>query len=306
MSIQATKFKLNGYLGGNYSSKISLPEPKDTLSKAIPSEIVIEILKYSICISPLEDTLKNEQNLLLVCKSWYHYIHNPSIQAVKKKQLIKKQEKELIKNMVAFGPRDWEKYCGDVGEVPELTDEIATILLEKYNYFPGKVQEHCLLTFIPEKVNEQPLTRQLIREIIKNPKNGNRFTQFNLYNPHSLFEPNRSPSQSKVQNAHWVLMGTKGIPHNHHTTQITSKVLQEGDTTLDATDAIISIFMHYIKTGKRLFSNEYILCQQTGEQAQEVVVGGFSLQGLNIVHKETSRTACSQIFSRTFYGSSAP
>lgn len=73
-----------------------------------------------------------------------------------------------------FGPKEWELFYGEVGEVCPLPDDIDKILNEACPYWPGKkVSETHMLTFIPSSVNGEVFNIKKLGELVKNPLTGN-------------------------------------------------------------------------------------------------------------------------------------
>lgn len=72
---------------------------------------------------------------------------------------------------IAFGKSKWEQYYGAVGEEPALPFNINQILEEPCPIWPQKkIKETHLLVLIPKTINGKPLTLQLLRELVKKPK----------------------------------------------------------------------------------------------------------------------------------------
>ena len=82
---------------------------------------------------------------------------------------------------LSFGPEDWERYFGEVGEVPKLPPSIFQILMQSCPYSEGqRVYETHLLTLIPETVNGELLTLNTLGEMIQHPRKGHQ-TQYKKY-----------------------------------------------------------------------------------------------------------------------------
>ena len=188
----------------------------------------------------------------------------------------------------AFGKAQWARYFGDIGIEPPLPRDIQQTLRAPCPFFPGKtVGESHLLVLIPRTVNGRPLTLTTLEELVKAPREG-QATQYR-YKWAAFFEEhgNRTTNES-----HWVLMTRDVIAGSRNKTYAQQQALL-GETArrtgIDyevptALEAAVCIFMRYMISGKRLFSDSpstYTRCKEATAGYQGVV-GEFSLAGLYV------------------------
>ena len=94
----------------------------------------------------------------LTCKKFQEVVETPQIQM-------------HLAEQFAFGPKDWNRYFGDIGEVPPLPPDIMDILRSPCPYWEEKsVANTHLLVLIPRTVNGSPFTLNLLGEMIKVPR----------------------------------------------------------------------------------------------------------------------------------------
>jgi hypothetical protein len=205
---------------------------------------------------------------------------------------------------VAFGPREWSKYYGEVGAVPPLPTDIEAILDAPCPFWPDRrVRDTHLLVLLPATVNGKPFTLNLLSKLIKSPKwpSGGHKTQYlrQYYYGHAVQEQigNNSPDHS-----YWLLMTRDVLPESRNKTYSDQKelitdhasrtgLLYELPKALEAATAILT---HYVRSGERLYNDNpwtYTRCQELvfwdpkrykypGERP--VVVGGFASSGLGV------------------------
>lgn len=192
-----------------------------------------------------------------------------------------------------FGPVQWEEYFGKVEDAPPLPEDIETILDSDCPFWEGKtVRETHLLVLIPSAVNGKAFTLNTLKELIQNPQKGNK-TQYSNYDKYIKKELG-----DKSQSAHWILMTHDVIPdsrskdYDDQKSLILShaqktKIPYELPTALEATTAIL---MHYVETGKALYTDDKLGSQLTYTRCQEkvnnnqwpAIIGGFSYGGLYV------------------------
>jgi hypothetical protein len=188
---------------------------------------------------------------------------------------------------MTFGKALWEKYIGDVGVEPPLPADIDQILDAPCPFWPGKkVSETHVLVLIPQTVNEKPLNLKLLGELVQKPLQGNT-TKYNYLDLGKYIDP-------AAPKSHWALMtrdvieGTRSKSYSSQQALITrysqqTKAAYEVPTVLDAA---VCIFMEYVRTGTRLYSDSprtYTRCQEKYDPKwQQLVVGGFSAAGLRV------------------------
>ena len=195
---------------------------------------------------------------------------------------------EIVLRNKAFGKKEWEKHFGDVGVEPPLPTHIEKILNEPCSFWPNKkVKETHLLVLIPNTVNGRPFTVSYLEELIQKPKSGYA-TKYKYYNDYA-----KEAVGDKSYPSHWILMTSDIIPGSRHENcskcckLITDHIKKTGlpyelPHLLDATT---SILMYYVKTGKRLYSDDpwtFTYSQDIEEYGNQLVVGGFSSDGLSV------------------------
>jgi hypothetical protein len=191
---------------------------------------------------------------------------------------------------IAFGKELWAKFLGDVGEEPPLPEDIDKIMKSPCPFFNGKrVEETHLLTLIPKTVNGKPLTLNSLEELMNHPKKG-QATQHRYYWDDIKKEyGSQSPTKSC-----WVLMTRNVIPESRNKdydaqTQLLASYSQKAHVPYEVPyllEAVVSIFMEYLKTGQRLYSVDpgtYTRCQERISIVDlAIVVGGFDADGLQV------------------------
>ncbi len=196
---------------------------------------------------------------------------------------------------MAFGKAKWGKYFGDIGTEPPLPPNIEQILNSACIFYPGeKIRETHLLVLIPNTVNGRAFHLNSLSELIKSPKTGNK-SQYRNYNSYV-----KNELGTKSTGSHWALMTRDVIPDSRNKTYDDQKALvarhvqkskipYELPTALDAATAIL---MHYVETGKALYTDDKLGKQWTYTRCQEKVnknkwpaaIGGFSSGGLHVCH----------------------
>ena len=182
----------------------------------------------------------------------------------------------------AFGPKEWFIHFGnDLSHVPPLPHNIAEILSSPCPFWPSKrVHETHLLVLIPQTVHDQPLTLKILRELVKKPLTGSA-TKYEYFNFRQYTDP--TPS-------HWVLLTRDVIEESREKSYQDQQTLlsQKGHgvyavpTILDAT---VCIFMEYVRSGTRLYSDKpwtYTRCQENFNANWQLSVGGFAWGGLSV------------------------
>ena len=216
--------------------------------------------------------LKELQNELLPLKKYFQ-----------KKQLKKLEKEQQIKELMqkgVYGKEAWETHFGAVGEVPPLPQDIEKILSSPCPFWPNKtVQETHLLVLIPETVNGKPLTLNLLQELIKAPKSGNK-TEYRYYDKYVEEEL----GEQKAPASHWVLLTNDVIPGSRNKSYSAQKELMSKYppyTLGNALDITAALLIHHVKTGGRLYTdnpNTYARClERVNSNQWPVAIGYFSV-----------------------------
>jgi len=214
------------------------------------------------------------------CRKFNDSIQTPEVQS------------SLIEQL-AFGPKDWQRFFGDVGEVPPIPEVMPEILKSQCPFNPGKqVRDTHMLVLIPQTVDGQPFTLNLLQELIGNPKEkaASRFKEYSRFKDyHDAVKDDLGDKQ--FGEAHWILMTKDIIPGSRNKKYREQKQLVQekevgGYELPSAIEAAASILMHYFKTDECLYgdpSTTYTRCQETVTENQlPVVIGGFSPGGLDV------------------------
>ncbi|MCB9092835.1 MAG: TIR domain-containing protein [Halobacteriovoraceae bacterium] len=206
------------------------------------------------------------------------------------------QQQKLQKGAIpemAFGKAKWEKYFGDIGAEPPLPPNIDEILNSPCSFWPEKkVRETHLLVLVPQTVNGRPFCLDSLEGLIKSPKTGHK-TQYRGYSDYVKKELG-----SKSAPSHWVLMTRDVIEGSRNKSYDDQKKLvqshaQKTKTPYEmpmALDAATAILMHYVETGKALYTDDKLGPQWTYTRCQEKVnnnqwpatIGGFAAGGLSV------------------------
>jgi len=219
----------------------------------------------------------------LTCKRFQEVVETPQIQM------------HLAENF-AFGPRDWKRYFGDVGETPQLPDDIVDILKSPCPFWTDmRVLETHLLVLIPQTVDGIPLTLNSLRELIQRPQGGGYATNYHVY-PDYL---EKQLGDQLVPASYWILLTKDVIPNSREKTYTEQQALLEGPYAVPgALEIATGILMHYTQTVERLYSDNHYTrtftrCQETLIKGSRVVVGSFGSFGLNVHYGDgIGRGAC--------------
>jgi hypothetical protein len=177
----------------------------------------------------------------------------------------------------AFGPREWFIHFGThLKNVPRLPSDIAEILASDCPFWPSKkVHETHLLVLVPQTVNGQPLNLKTLGELVKKPLTGSatKYRGFYLGEYTDLAAP---PS-------HWVLMtrdvieGSRNKSYPDQQTLLSQK--GQGDYAVPVLlDATVCIFIEYVRSRTRLYSDSPYTCTRCQEKYNDewqLGVGGF-------------------------------
>ena len=182
---------------------------------------------------------------------------------------------------IAFGKTQWNIHIGEIDNEPSLPSHICEILKSPCLIWPGKkVWQSHTLTLIPGTVNGIPLNLQYLGELVQKPLQGNPIKYANL-RLGEYKDPATPP-------AHWdiltrdIIKKSRGKSYSDQQALLASISQKMVDTYEIPTilDVTTSIFMHYIKTGTRLYKNDYMYtythCQEKYDNKWQLAVGFFS------------------------------
>ena len=189
---------------------------------------------------------------------------------------------------IAFGKADWWKYFGDIEFEPPLPANIEEILNEPCSFWPDKkVKETHLLVLIPNTVNERPFTMNYLEELVQEPKSGHA-TKYHYYTNYE-----KDAIGDKSYPSHWVLMTKNIIPGSRDTwrDECHDMIANHSKKTglpyelPHLLEATASIFIHYVKTGERLYIEDphtYTWSQDVDTNTNLLSVGCFGTNGLHV------------------------
>jgi hypothetical protein len=213
-----------------------------------------------------------------------------------------------------LGEVEWKHYFGEVEPVPDLPSDIDDILDGACPFWSRKkVRDTHLLVLIPAKVNGQPFSLNLLRELIQHPNNDGHKTQYRYYNSRVQAQIGASSPTT----SYWLLITRDVLPESASKTHTNQKklvaahakhtgLLYEVPKALEAAAAIVT---HHVRNGERLDSVSpwtYTRCQELirspfGEYPA-VVVGSFESSGLFVInfhydfHRNFGVAGCRKLF----------
>jgi hypothetical protein len=218
------------------------------------------------------------------------------------------QEKHEFALKHAFGPARWQTYFGDVGEVPPLPNRMDEILRSPCPIWKGrKTWETHKLFLVPNRLLGEPMSLDLIGEVVQAPKEGHKAGYLYYSGPVKA-----DIGDSSVEQAHWCLM-TKDILPGSTDKDYRDQCgfMEEFRSRLDlpyaipsTTEATLCVFLHYVETGERIFARNdaqktwtFTRCSdEVSAEQWAVAVGGFESRGL-LVYRSPD-----YLFDRHFTG----
>lgn len=173
-----------------------------------------------------------------------------------------------------FGKAEWLSFNGDPGIEPPLNLPLRII----QNFDPNKQ----ILTFIPETINDIPLTLSSIDQFVNACKNK---TESNYSTTLDFFKISNETG-GKVK-AHWVLLfkdilAETYIKGFYHQEKLVRKQKFEIPNLIDT---VVSLFMHNLKTDEFVYPFRgvdwtYTSVQETTKDKYGIIVGCFSKESL--------------------------
>lgn len=177
----------------------------------------------------------------------------------------------------AFGATEWRKYFGDVGTEPPLPSNINQIRSRCCPFWPSKtIEQTHRLVLVPQTVNGQPLTLNLLGKLVKKPLEGNS-SQFSEVNWGQYTDP-------PAPRSHWVLMTREVIPESLNKCYKDQQAVLAGysqqtnmpyvvPTILDIT---VATFMEHVRAEPKLHVSSlrtYARCQEKYSADWQLAVG---------------------------------
>jgi hypothetical protein len=206
-------------------------------------------------------------------------VSKAELEPLKKAEETRREEEARLKAIAeeyGFGPENWARYFGDVGQVPPLPSKIEEILAGPCPYWEGRhVRDTHMLVLVPATVNGEPFTLNHLGEMIQEPKEGHA-TKYGSYGEGVRKEiGDRAPEQP-----YWVLMTKDVVPgslkkiYEEH-----SSILKESYRPPRTLEVVTALLMHYVRTEAGQGSI-HTWCEEKVEQEQ-LFIGCFSLGELN-------------------------
>jgi hypothetical protein len=228
---------------------------------ALPNAVVENIIFSNLSLPELGTCSR-------VCKVW--------------KEMAKKQISAFCHEK-AFGPKEWFIYFGsNLRNVPRLPANITEVMNSACPFWLGKkVHETHLLVLVPETVGGQPLTLKTVGELVTKPVQGNATNYYSL--EIHLYTDRRAPFSRWVLMTRDVIEGSRNKNFKEQQALLEKHIVYEVPYILDAT---VCIFMEYVRSGTRLYSNSpytFTSCQEKYDADWQWVVGGFGPGGLGVV-----------------------
>jgi len=192
---------------------------------------------------------------------------------------------------IAFGKAKWERFFGDVGVEPPITQEIVEALKSPCPYWGEKrIEETHMLVLIPQTVNGRPLTLNTLQELIQSPQGEGHATKYRYYYDRMQKEIGSQP----VSSSYWALMTKDVLPNSRNKTYIEQQALIKGPYAIPgALEMATGLLMHHAQTGERLYPETFTRCQEKLSNTCRVVVGSFGSSGLSVIRNDDRRDVCS-------------
>ena len=190
--------------------------------------------------------------------------------------------KELMGAENVFGPEAYKEVFGvDVGQVPELPENLEAILQEDCPFTKGKrVAETHQLVLVPEKLNGKDFTIMDLRGRA-NEKNGSSFRDENWYNKKDF------ANRASEEGSHWSLVYKELLPNSKGKGMTDKGQLDElakypDYETTPAIDQIVDLELDFLRNGNRRHKEEYGRLDDRSSNGYRVYVGGFGSSGLDV------------------------
>jgi hypothetical protein len=211
---------------------------------------------------------------------------------------------------MAFGAKEWERYFGKVEPAPDLPSDMAIILDSVCPFWKDrKVRDTHLLVLIPAKVNGQPFSLNLLRDLIQRSNDGGHRTRYQWYDSNVEAQIGAASPEA----SYWLLMTREILQKSSnkffttHEKSVARYRKQGYDGLPTALDAATAILTHYVRSKERLYSDSprtYTYCRcHCREEASvyHIIVGCFDPSGLRLNHGGSiGRNECGVALCRKF------
>jgi hypothetical protein len=195
----------------------------------------------------------------------------------------------------AFGPKEWFIYFGaHLRNVPRLPSNIEEIMNSPCPFWTAeKVHETHVLILVPETVSGKPLNLKLLGEIVQKPIQGHP-TKYNFFYV--------GENVDELAQSHWALLtrtmiegsSNKTYEEEHAVLAHYSQNTQIAYQIPTVLDAAVCNFMEYVRSETWLYSTNpwtYTWCQEKYNAGCNLIVGGGSGSGLDVVFRDARENA---------------
>ena len=161
----------------------------------------------------------------------------------------------------------WERYFGDVGDVPPLPGDIEQILNAPCPFWAGrKVRDTHLLALIPAQVTGSPLTLDYLGQLIERPYGGGHATKYGYY----WDGARKAIGQQASGGPYWVWMTrdvlpgscNKSYPDQCALVAEHAKRTGLGYEVPGALEAAVVMLLHHVRSGERLYDDVWTRCRK--------------------------------------------
>lgn len=235
--------------------------------------------------------------------------------------VVKNLEQRTLHNQPrVFGKGVWNTYFGDIGFEPPLPANIAEIWNGPCPIWSGgRVCDTHLLVLIPEKVDGQRFSIDLLDQLVQHPKNGGTATH--IYKPQQNYSTKDDYDSMKelfskpAPDSHWVLMPRRVLPNSslrYYDEQLAmvKELNVKAKASYDVAsllDALTCISLEYVRPENRLFAEKepiqkYDLLGRVQEQIarnpfEKAPVHPFELYDREAEHRASNHLVISEISS---------
>ena len=243
-------------------------------TQLIPEELIVKIFSYF--------DLETLGRICLVNKKWKQLAIDPNLW------------KNVVYREIAFGSDKWAQFFGDhTVENENIKEEISSLPIEMIikdfqniqKIFPNKHPRDCLQLFrIPKTLNGE-ISLKCLGLLFKNKINCNADLGYRYISSGIL----KDFADFSIKKSYWILMTKYLVPESTNKTVIEQKndiasLTEKGLNNYDLPyilEAVTCILIEYFKSETRLFSEDYLFCNEK-VKSQHVSVGEFSVSGLLI------------------------
>ena len=203
-------------------------------------------------VDPQMEYLSPEQKMVMSVHEMLRESRRKVFDLEEELQIVRSEGKDFLTTNFYFGKAEWEKYFGDVGIEPPLPKNIEDILNSPCPFWPGKkVRETHLLVLVPQTINGKPYTINVLGELIKKPKVGNKSR---YYSSNGYIQDNLG-NQSFA--SHWILITKEVIPKSQNRSYNVQKELIKNYPLYNlpgTLEVATAIQMYHAQVGEYLYT----------------------------------------------------